>query len=204
MKMLVPFMEKASTEDMDSEMHDRWAALLLSASSQFHARHLTFLDILGRLSSDELKFLENVCFSFKDFPETSYPSGHIEQNRASVEAAMEHLFVPNGIGSQHAYLKFVNETKLTYGEIMHASVVVAEGGHAFHYSDFGAPGLPGFGSLEILQRERLIEIERLKSQKIDVEAAYFNLTFLGITFVRDCSPEGSRMWQERLGRAGVG
>jgi hypothetical protein len=63
MKMLIPFLEKASTEDTDTAMHDRWAALLLSASKEFHSRHLTFLDILGRLSSDEVKILEEVCFS---------------------------------------------------------------------------------------------------------------------------------------------
>jgi hypothetical protein len=58
-KMLVPFLEKASAEDTDGDMRDRWAALLFSASKEFHSRHLTFLDILGRLSSDEIKILGN-------------------------------------------------------------------------------------------------------------------------------------------------
>src|ERR1700688_2961039 len=53
-KLLVPFLEKASLEERDKDMQDRWAALLLSASKEYHARHLTFVDILSRLSSDEV------------------------------------------------------------------------------------------------------------------------------------------------------
>jgi hypothetical protein len=42
-KMLVPFLERASLEDFDNtEMQARWAALLLSASNNYQARHLTF------------------------------------------------------------------------------------------------------------------------------------------------------------------
>ena len=85
-KLLVPFFEKASLEDVNNEMQDRWAALLLSASKEYQATHLTFIDILSRMSSRELKFIEEVCFSYKSFPETIYPGGHFESNRVKLEA----------------------------------------------------------------------------------------------------------------------
>src|SRR5262249_40792180 len=79
-KLLVPFLEKASLEDRDSEMHDRGAKLLVTASKEYDARHLTHVDILSRLSSEELKLLEDTCLSFENFPETSYPDGHFKTN----------------------------------------------------------------------------------------------------------------------------
>jgi hypothetical protein len=199
MKMLAPFLEKASTEDTDTEMHARWAALLLSCSQAFDARHLTFLDILSRLSSAEANIMENVAFSCGDFPETSYPDGHIEQNWSMVDARMQSLFSPNSDADTARAIaeKFMN-TELAYGKIMHVSVKHQNGGSAFFYSEFAGPGTPGYRSVEILQRERLLEIERLKT--VGVEAAYFNLTYLGISFVRDCSPDAARIAARRFGR----
>src|SRR6476660_2987334 len=165
-KMLVPFLEKASSEDSDREMHDRWASLLVSASTEFHSRHLTFLDILGRLGSDEVKVLEKAAFSYSSFPETYYPGGHVEENRSRLEGAMHKLIVspPSwGDGARQpseiaraAYELYVRETELIYGEIMHASVKQIGGGISYFYADGSSPGSSGFSSLEILQREKLI------------------------------------------------
>jgi hypothetical protein len=199
MKLLVPFLEKASTEDTDAEMHDRWAALLLSASQEFHARHLTFLDILSRLSSEEAKILERVGFSYKAFPETSYPDGHMEQNWALVHSRIGSLFCPDSEyeTARTIWEEFMN-IDLIYGKVMHACIKYQNGGSAYFYSEFGSPGMPGFRSIEILQRERLVEVERLKN--LSVEAAFFNLTHLGISFVRDCAPDARRMAARRSSR----
>jgi Abortive infection alpha len=72
-KLLIPFMEKASLEGDDESMQERWATLLVSASKAYKARQLTFVDILSRLSSDEFNLIESICFSYENFPETSYP-----------------------------------------------------------------------------------------------------------------------------------
>jgi Abortive infection alpha len=72
-KLLIPYMEKASLEGDDESMQERWATLLVSASKSYQAQQLTFVDILSRLSSDELNLLEQICFSYERFPETSYP-----------------------------------------------------------------------------------------------------------------------------------
>jgi hypothetical protein len=104
-------------------MQDRWAALLLSASKGYEARHLTFVDILSRLSSDELNLLEEVCFSYKSFPEISYPGGHFEENHNKLVANANILVsggATPGMTATQAYLHFVDASPLSYGRIMHA------------------------------------------------------------------------------------
>jgi hypothetical protein len=121
-----------------------------------------------------------------------------------VTGAMQRLIAPSGLtpelthnNAENAYKEFVQATEIVYGEMMHASVKVEGAGYRFFYENLGQVGTPGFRSLEILQRERLLETERLKSSESKVEAAYFNLTFLGVSFVLDCSPDASRMAARR-------
>ncbi len=213
LKLLIPLLEKASTEDVDTEMHDRWAALLLSASNEAHSRHLVWVDILGRMSSDEARILENACFSHKGFPQVSYPRGHMEENRSKLEAGMRRLIIPveaagiagndglsplrrSGLAGD-ACRKFVDDHNLIYGTITCATLNVGNGGGGYYHADFGVPGSPGYRSLEILERERLLDIERLSNPQRGVTVYYFNLTYLGVSFVRDCSPESSRMAARR-------
>jgi abortive infection alpha-like protein len=93
-KLLVPFLEKASLEDADEDLRDRWAALLVSASKEYHARHLSFVDILSRLSSDEIMLVEEVCFSCASFPLTFQPTSHLERNEQIVVLNREMLRSP--------------------------------------------------------------------------------------------------------------
>ncbi|MGO9315445.1 MAG: Abi-alpha family protein [Syntrophobacteraceae bacterium] len=213
-KLLVPFFEKASLEDTDNEMQDRWAALLLSASKEYQATHLTFIDILSRMSSRELKFLEEVCFSYKSFPETSYPGGHFESNRVKLEHNI--LLLALNLNNQEqmsqrlqqqakqCYYDVVKAYPLVYGGIMYAGVSLFSGENYKHlgtynfYSEFGSPGSSGFRSLEILERERLVNIQRIKGPRQGVEIGYFDITYLGVRFVQDCSPQAPEMTARRL------
>jgi hypothetical protein len=198
LKMLVPFLEKASLEDVDKEMQDRWAALLLSISNKYQAMHLTFVEIMSRMSTIELKFLEEVCFSSTEFPETGYPGGHFETNAKILETNANMLIVPSldnfarSEEAHEAYGKFVRASKLTYGRIMHAGVafIGPTGYHAGIMMCYSAA--PGFTPLEILERERLVNIERLKLPATGSEIGYFNVTYLGTRFVWDCSPRSSK------------
>ena len=197
-KLLVPFIEKASLEDLDKDMQDRWAALLLSASKEYHARHLTFVDILTRLSSDELRLLEEICFSFKGFPETYYPGGHMDENRIKLEGSSPLLMISEESTHEEiraANNRFIEASPLTYGRIMHASV--RSKGTVFYYTKYGGTGTPHFRSLEILQRERLVDIEQVRPRGTGVHIGYFNITFLGISFVLDCSPDAPKMAARR-------
>lgn len=59
LKFLVPLIEKASTEDIDSELISWWASLLASAVAG-GGRHPIFVEMMGRITSDEAQFLENL------------------------------------------------------------------------------------------------------------------------------------------------
>jgi Abortive infection alpha len=188
-KFLVPFLEHASLEDQDKELHSRWASLLLSASTHYEARHLTFIDLLSRLSSHELLLLEEVCLTDKSFPELCYPDGHVEQNerRAEKIAYMFNMPESNSQNINDVFAKILLDHDLAYGRIMHVSL----GGLAdlrVLYSEYGGFLQPKYPSLEILERERLVEFHRTRPSGAAAEVAYFSISYLGVDFVRDCSP----------------
>lgn len=58
-KFLVPFMEKASLEDLDNtEIVDVWATLLASASAQFDEQMVRFVSVLAEMGPRQAKFLD--------------------------------------------------------------------------------------------------------------------------------------------------
>ena len=59
-KFLVPFLEKCSLEDEESELINQWANLLVSAGSEYKANHPAFVDILSQISSSEAKLLKRI------------------------------------------------------------------------------------------------------------------------------------------------
>ncbi len=59
-KFLVPFMEKCSLEDEESELVDLWAKLLVSAFDDFGSKHIVFVDILSQIGPSEAKTLRHM------------------------------------------------------------------------------------------------------------------------------------------------
>jgi hypothetical protein len=196
-KLLIPFLEKASLEDKDVPLRDAWSTLLVSATKTEQARHLTFVDILSRMSSQELTLLERVCFEYKGFPEKYYPGGHTEENLRQVEnhARLLVLRPEDADLSNQAKENFVSAVNLTYAELMHLSV--RSNGTRYFYFETGSMSTSQFQSVEILQRERLVDINRVSPPGHGVEVAYFNVTPLGIDFVRNCSPQADEMAARR-------
>ena len=52
-KFLVPFLEKASLDDADSELVDLWANLLLSAAENYEPHYPFFINLISQLSGRE-------------------------------------------------------------------------------------------------------------------------------------------------------
>ena len=78
-----------------------------------------------------------------------------------------------------AYNAFIDASPLAYGGMMHASV--RSNFTSYYYGDrrlIGLIGDPPFWSLEILERERLVQFERLSPHGTGIEIAYFNVTYL--------------------------
>jgi hypothetical protein len=199
MKLLVPLLEKASLEDQNEDMRDIWASLLLSASCDYQARHLSFVDILSRLTSRELRVLAEIAFSFKGSPEATRPNGHMEQNLDSI-LSHAHLLQPRPSrrfrdNSDEAYQRFIDAVDLTYGRIMYAMARSSTGDQTFKYCNYGASWFTETASVEILAREALIKVERVAIQDLDI--GYCQLTHLGVQFLRDCSPRAPEMAARR-------
>jgi hypothetical protein len=66
LKFLIPFLEKASLEDADSFLIDRWADLLVSSSMQPEAAHPRFVQILSELGAEEAKLLRDIALYKSD------------------------------------------------------------------------------------------------------------------------------------------
>jgi hypothetical protein len=61
-KFLVPFLEGASFEDVESDQSvaDMWSSLLGAAVTNYQARHAAYIDILKKLSTKEANYFRNL------------------------------------------------------------------------------------------------------------------------------------------------
>jgi len=134
----------------------------------------------------------------KGFPERFYPGGHTEENQRKVEnnARLLSVRTDDDEGPRKARDSFVSACELTYGELTYLSVHTRHGS-VFFYFKAGDMGATDFQTLEILQRERLIEILRADPSGTGAQIGYFNVTPIGIDFVRDCSPQADEMAARR-------
>lgn len=60
LKFMVPFLEKASTEEEDSEICELWSRLLLDACDEFQGVHLTYIQILSEISGAEARYIDEL------------------------------------------------------------------------------------------------------------------------------------------------
>lgn len=66
LKFLVPFLEKCSLEEPDSDLAEIWARLLANASHDAKALNTAFVDVLSQLSSFEAKVLKGFWLEQKE------------------------------------------------------------------------------------------------------------------------------------------
>lgn len=60
-KFVVPFLEKASLEDPNSDLIDAWVGLLTSAATDFNPHMVRFCSILSEIGKTEVQFLHRLC-----------------------------------------------------------------------------------------------------------------------------------------------
>jgi hypothetical protein len=60
-KFVVPFLEKASLEEPDSDLIDIWSSLLTAAATDFNPHMTRFCSILAEIGSMEVQFLHRLC-----------------------------------------------------------------------------------------------------------------------------------------------
>ena len=59
-KFLVPFLENCSLEEEESQLLDKWARLLSSATAQFRDEHLTYSNILSHIGPSEAQIMADL------------------------------------------------------------------------------------------------------------------------------------------------
>ncbi|HQT53442.1 MAG TPA: Abi-alpha family protein [Phenylobacterium sp.] len=65
LKFLVPFFERASTEDASEDnLMDMWAKLLVAAGSEYDARQMRFASILAELSGEQARILDGIARNY--------------------------------------------------------------------------------------------------------------------------------------------
>jgi hypothetical protein len=132
----------------------------------------------------------------------TYPGGHFQTNRIAIlrnKLMLRMIKQEDRAELPDVYQKFIRETELTYGRIMHASVpfLVKRNDGAFHPERrFYYNALSDLSAIGILERERLVNVEKMEVEaeamavNIEITVTYFNVTNLGIRFVHECSPQG--------------
>ena len=130
-KFLVPFLEKASLEDSESELCDAWSNLFVEAARNFDPKLQVYADILSRISWREARLLEAICFASKYQDGVPWPAGHFEDNARSIKANVKTLdrgFEALSLEDRDLiWDAFKENAKLEYGHLLHATVIYSKG-----------------------------------------------------------------------------
>jgi hypothetical protein len=196
-KFLVPFLEKASLEDMTSRLLDAWANLLVEASKNFDPKLTAYIDILSKIGGRDAEFLSRVYDESDSNIGISWPLGHFAVNELIVEnnlAILDQRAEPvkrkgNHEEAKRHWTEFKKKTKLLYGYLVHATVLQASGYTYFYNTDitFVEPLM-----VDRLEAERLLKrsIRRFPERSESLETgtvSYVELTYLAIDLVRICT-----------------
>lgn len=57
LRFFLPFLEKCSLEEPESDMADRWSRLLLDAATHYESKHEIYLQLLSSITADEARLL---------------------------------------------------------------------------------------------------------------------------------------------------
>jgi hypothetical protein len=199
-KFLIPFLEKASLEDPESQLCDLWANLLVEATKSFDPKLGVYVDILSRIGPKDARLLREICFASKYKDGVSWPLGHFAENEARVRASIPLLDrsgeankLPTSVDDHRPYwLEFKNACTLQYGYLIHATVLLPSGS-VFYYGD----SIRDFDAITVdrLEAERLLikKIIQFNAAHDDVarrlagSVSYFDLSYIAIDLIRICT-----------------
>lgn len=168
-KFLLPFVEKASYEDVNSEMTDRWASLLVSGSENPDEAHPAFTDILSQIGPREAKLLRNIWISNK------------KKQVNQLETLWQIHAQKNDASAVH-FLSFLGEPPKN-SFLVHAETFQGE------FPDYAGLKVENIKSIQILERQNLIKL--IVTNNFDLEGKqsiciYAVLTPLGFDFTEAC------------------
>ena len=218
-KILVPLLEQASlVEEEDSELADSWAGLLASSSMTPSPNHRVFVDILGKLSAEHLKYLSvlasgsrpsqiedvsvdliphNVARSLKSAT-TSVLNGKDEYETSDFSKAISKFltrFDRSGAAVEYLAFTIISSRGEYKGEV-----------EIDDFEELQAPNFPAIKqslvALGLLQEHLVLDLGTLTlTGPLDVITelyfSYETLTPLGAEFILSCNP----IWASRVREA---
>jgi len=210
-KFLVPFLEKASLEELDSVLVDRWADLWASCSAYPASAHPMFVKILSEMTGNDAFLLRNIAFNFIDKVTCDFEFIHWHEDW-SVRHELAEWFKDNEqeIGAEY------DENNLPNVDIIYPHIM----------DIFGAPGVSlmeitvteiesnQFWSFYLLDKDLppaayhvddkidiLCALQviakhdiHISNARFEVDLFYVCMTSLGVEFLRKCDHE----WEEKV------
>lgn len=206
-KFLVPFLEKASLEELDSVLIDRWADLLASCSADPGSAHPRFVQILSEMTGKDAALLRALALNCID----EQPNADLSLSVCSFEFdpihARRHFadwFIANNPEADEIF---------EYLEVMFGSpgvslidVPIAEiGTDNFWSFSLKEANLPpaargeATANLEILCSLQLASKMHLhiSNSRFDVDIYYVCITVLGVEFLMKCDHELEQKFRAR-------
>jgi hypothetical protein len=195
-KFLVPFLEKASLEDSESELRDAWSNLFVEAARNFDPKLQIYADILSRISWREARLLEAICFGSRYHEGVHWPGGHFEDNSKVIAANVGALDRGGEkfSGNEPALIwkKFKEDSQLQYGHLLHATVMSSGVSIFFYNADLIARETNQTLLFDILEHESLVKRtlvplqSRFGSSSVG-SVSYFDLSYLAIDLIKVCT-----------------
>ena len=216
-KFLIPFLEKASLEDKDGFLIDRWADLLASSSMHPESAHPRFVQILSELGSAEAKLLRDIALfkadnlkdvkpqldhrTFAGLPDNfrrifaSIRLVNDDPNLRCTELACKMMCLIAGPGSSVTDINVMG--KLEKEQISEMERIPG----SFHGSPGQHPANARVGDnhfyVDLLCSLHLLNHYSVEAQRPDfyrIEVSYVKVTPLGLEFLRKCD----RAFEERI------
>lgn len=165
-KFMIPFIEKCSYEDVESEMIDRWACLLAS-SVESKDIHTAFIDILSQISAKEAQLLK-IIWQKKPLSQVNQLELFLHQSES---IGFGILNKPYNEGPKYGIL--LNSSSFRNGE----------------FPDDDGVRERNIKSLQILERQNLLRTSSLSTIDVNGQQTieiYASLTPLGYAFTKAC------------------
>jgi hypothetical protein len=196
-KFLVPFLEKASLEELDSVLIDRWADLLAYCSADPISAHPRFVQILSELTGRDATLLRAIALNCIDeHPEVSFwdcafaydpiEARHrfanwFSENQPEVDGIYEyvrHVFRSPGVSLIDVPVReIMTDSYWSFNPSKENLMPAAAHGTA--------PHLDVLCSLQILSKHHL----QVSNNRFEVDIYYVCMTELGIAFLEKCDRE---------------
>lgn len=132
-KFLVPFLERASLEELDSVLLDRWADLLLSASVGEDQPSPRFISVLAELGGEQVKALKMLTTMYRSKTPFTFVEDSPLYDSFSVQSELNLLAKVKHESLDDLYSKMINEIEIPGFILSHVFFEIAKIDEAGEY-----------------------------------------------------------------------